>query len=257
MPHLKKKTLVPIAFASLTAVTLLVPYPVFGQSPGLLGGSLTINSVGRDLAGNRINGLRGGYEAGDEIARRDDEDTGGTRRRNGQSSGMQQSEAGVFGPEAEITANTDAGQRERRNEEDEDPFAPLGIRVGSFLLFPELNTESVYSDNIFLSSTNPQSDWALEITPRLTVRSDWSRHSLIGTISAVRSYYERFESENEETFSAALTGQIDVRRNTNLVMQAGYSQNLGDRSDTDFPSDSSQRSKERNQTLHLRVHRAG
>jgi len=252
LSHLNKKSLVLVAFAAQAAVTWLAPLPALGQTSGLFGRSQTIDSLGRNVTGTQNHGLRGGFEPGEEISRLDDEDTDRRRREeDGQISGNSQGEDAILLPDAENTAIQATRRRERSDEAEEDPFAPLGIRAGSFLLFPELSTESVYSDNIFLSSSNREDDWALEFTPRLTARSDWSRHSLIGTISAVRSYYERFESENEETFSAAVTGQIDIRRNTNLVMQASYSQNLGDRSDTDFPSDSSERSQERNHGLSL------
>ncbi len=242
MPHRQKKVLVSVALPALIAAAALVPLPAFGQSAGLSDGQR------RDAGRIDINGLRGGFGTGDDTLREDDEDVARrTLSQDGQGSQISGGGDAALIPDADIAAVEEALLRERDAEDDDDPFAPLGIRVGSFLLFPELSAEMVYSDNIFLESANPVSDWALEFTPRLLVLSDWSRHSLTGTISGVRSYYERFESENEETFSAALSGQIDIRRNTNLIVQASYYQNLGDRSDTDFPADSLLRSLERNQ----------
>lgn len=130
--------------------------------------------------------------------------------------------------------------------EEEDPYAAQGIRVGGFLLFPELAVESVYNDNIFLSPARPEGDWALELTPSLSLRSDWSRHSLEANVSGVRSYHEEFETENDETFSANVTGQIDIRRDTNIIASTGYSKSLEDRGSNDFPSNAAERAATRN-----------
>lgn len=129
---------------------------------------------------------------------------------------------------------------------EEDPFAPVGMRLGSFLLFPELTVESVYHDNILLSSTQPESDWALTLTPSLKVQSDWSRHSLEANVSGERSFHEKFETEDEETFAVDVTGQLDIRRTTNIVASVAYAEALEDRSSSDFPSNAAERAQTRN-----------
>lgn len=228
-----------------------VPHTALGQSADTPG-QRQIRDIQRPDTGRiAVNGLRGGFRTGDENAREDDEELGRRAKRQDElRASLLDGQVNPLNSDAEITV-LEPVPLERAEEEEEDPFAPLGIRVGSFLFYPELIAETVYSDNIFLESANPESDWALEFTPSLIVRSDWNRHSLTGAVSGVRSYHERFETENEETFSAALSGQIDIRRDTNLIVQASYSQNLGDRSDTDFPSDSSERSLERYQDISI------
>lgn len=147
-------------------------------------------------------------------------------------------------------------QQNRVDETDEqDPYAALGVRMGSFLLFPELTSESLYDDNIFLTSTGQESDRALVLTPSLRIQSDWNRHSLAGTLSGVRSFHERFTSENDETFQAGVIGQFDILSTTNLVAAAGYSEEFEDRSSTDFPEDSSDRAKTRRRQFSLEGNR--
>jgi len=124
---------------------------------------------------------------------------------------------------------------------EEDPYAPIGVRMGSFLLFPELAAESVYNDNIFLSSIRPEGDWALALTPALRVQSDWSRHSLEANVGGEYSFHERFRTEDDESFAADVTGQIDLRRSTNIVASAGYSRAFEDRSSSDFPANAAER----------------
>lgn len=126
-----------------------------------------------------------------------------------------------------------------------DPYAAIGVRVGGFLLFPELLAESVYKDNVFLSPTQPEGDWALELTPSLAVRSDWSRHSLQANISGLRSFHERFKTEDDETFSTSIAGQLDIRRDTNIKASAGLSHSLEDRGSNDFPANAAERAATR------------
>ena len=149
-----------------------------------------------------------------------------------------------------VAGANDAGPADAEGPE-EDPYAALGVRLGSFLFFPELSVESVYDDNLFLSPSAREGDWALVLTPSLRVQSAWSRHSLTGTLNGVRSYHDRFSSENDETFSAGVAGRLDIRRNTNLVAEANYSQSLEDRSSSDFPSGTAGRAETRNQDVSL------
>lgn len=135
--------------------------------------------------------------------------------------------------------------------EEEDPYAAIGIRVGSFLLFPELLAETVYQDNVFLSSTRPESDWALELTPSLILRSDWNRHSLEAGVRGDYSFHERFKTEDDETFAADVAGQLDIRRNTNLVAATSFSRELEDRGSSDFPSNAADRAESRTRDASL------
>lgn len=149
----------------------------------------------------------------------------------------------------------DAVQTEPRagsvQEAEEEPYAALGVQFGSFLLFPELSVESLYDGNLFLSSNNKDGDWALVVRPSLRVQSTWSRHSLTGTVSSVRSYHDRFSGEDDETYSAGLTGRLDIRRTTNLVAGVDISQSLEDRSSSDFPAGAAGRAATRNKNLSL------
>lgn len=122
-----------------------------------------------------------------------------------------------------------------------DPYAPLGLRVGSFLLFPAIETDTVYSDNVFLSARNARSDRAHGLRPSLVFRSNWSRHELSGEARAVRTYYERFESENDRAHDLLLRGRLDVTRRTNLEGEIASSLAQESRDSSDFPEQAANR----------------
>ncbi|KAB2850783.1 MAG: outer membrane beta-barrel protein [Hyphomicrobiaceae bacterium] len=101
-------------------------------------------------------------------------------------------------------------------------YQPLGIRMGSFLFHPEAETNLVHTDNLFRSAASRQADTALEIAPRLRVTSDWSRHAIEARVEGLRSYHERFESEDDRKITASLRGRIDVTRKTNVAADLSY-----------------------------------
>ena len=250
MPRLRRTLSAFAALAALAAAAGLAP--ALGQS---------VNPSEEERLRNRIEdpregdaesrGLRSGFEPEQDGARDRD-------RRNQQRAGRQSRNIagrgtgdGIFvfepldplrdplrqtDPDAAQTVRRDPDRDDTAQRAEDDPYASLGVRMGSFLLYPELSVESEYDDNLFLTPSKTQGDWALVLTPSLQVQSNWSRHSLTATLSGERSYHERFSSEDEKTFSAGLTGQLDIRHNTYLVAAAHYSRFLEDRSETDFPS---------------------
>lgn len=74
----------------------------------------------------------------------------------------------------------------RHVNKDEDPFAPIGIRTGSFILRPSLE-QGIRATSNGDNGPNGSSAVLSETTLRLDARSDWSRHEVninaSGTVS--------------------------------------------------------------------------
>jgi hypothetical protein len=75
-----------------------------------------------------------------------------------------------------------------------DPFVPVGIRIGSFLIFPEAEIGADITNNVLSSPANPQSDIGPEVTPKVRVDSDWARHALSFEANAEYIWYSEFPS---------------------------------------------------------------
>ncbi|XSG83357.1 MAG: outer membrane beta-barrel protein [Methyloligella sp. ZOD6] len=106
----------------------------------------------------------------------------------------------------------------------EDPYAPLGTRIGSFILYSELVADITTTDNALTTRTDPQSDWAPELQPDLRLSSDWNRHALSFNVNGDWSWYQRFESQNTSNYQALMDGRLDVTRRTNLTLELEKSQ---------------------------------
>jgi hypothetical protein len=103
-----------------------------------------------------------------------------------------------------------------------DPFAPVGVRAGSFLLLPSVDLSGVYSTNPGHGSpTGPPSAYFV-VAPELQVASDWERHAL--TADIVGSYTEYgsnslVPSLNVPFLNSKIDGRIDVTRDTQILLE--------------------------------------
>jgi hypothetical protein len=95
-------------------------------------------------------------------------------------------------------------------------YEALGVNLGGFMLWPKLTASAEYNDNVFATGVNQIDDTVFQVTPQLTLSSDWSRHWLqahaLGT-------FNRFASEtdqNSDNYSFGADGRLDVLRTAHL-----------------------------------------
>ncbi|MEL7047416.1 MAG: outer membrane beta-barrel protein [Pseudomonadota bacterium] len=96
-----------------------------------------------------------------------------------------------------------------------EPFDPVGMRIGSFILFPEIEIVSNFASNV-LSSPDDSPDRSFEVTPSARLVSNWANHAveLRGSVNA--SSFNEFKTEDERGFQLEARGRLDVRRSTNI-----------------------------------------
>ncbi len=99
----------------------------------------------------------------------------------------------------------------------EGPFDPLGVQVGSFLIFPELGISLAYSDNVLAESVTPHADVSFLWDGKLAFRSLWRRHELAGESRLTKQAYRNLREESALTGEAKLSGRVDVSRRTQLL----------------------------------------
>ena len=101
-----------------------------------------------------------------------------------------------------------------------DPYAPLGIRAGSFLLFPSLDLSGGYSTNPEHAPGAPGSLYGVGLA-ELQARSDWESHSLTADIVGSYSRYGEnlIPSLNVPYFNSTIDGRIDASRYTQVFVE--------------------------------------
>ncbi len=96
-----------------------------------------------------------------------------------------------------------------------DPYDPIGIKIGSFVLFPEAEFGTSWYSNVF-RAPSASSDWALDLAPSGRIASNWTRHALEFRSTGDLSFYNEFDSENDKGYLLETRGRIDITRRTNL-----------------------------------------
>jgi len=96
-----------------------------------------------------------------------------------------------------------------------DPYDPVGIRIGTFVLFPEVEIAAARYSNVF-TSPDGQADIAGELIPNVRLVSNWSNHALEFQAAGDLSNYRKFGTENDRGFTVESRGRIDVTRRTNM-----------------------------------------
>ena len=90
------------------------------------------------------------------------------------------------------------------------PYQPLGIRAGSFLIFPQLTVSEAYDTNVFAVPNNTDDDFITLLQPRVTAQSNFSRHSLNLTAGGNIAFYANNTNENYQDAFIQSTGRLDV-----------------------------------------------
>ncbi len=91
-------------------------------------------------------------------------------------------------------------------------YDAVGLRAGSFFIYPTFEFTPTWDTNIFSSTNNRKSDLVIILSPEVSVRSNWRRHELNFGVRADIGRYKSFVKENYEDASVVLNGRLDFRR---------------------------------------------
>jgi hypothetical protein len=133
----------------------------------------------------------------------------------------------IQSPEATLPERQSVLQRPRSD------YDPLGIRMGSFLVFPSVGLGETYDSNVFATTSNTKDDFYTTVSPNVTVRSDWNVHALGFSAGSVTKRYASLVSENVTNLAVRGDGRLDILRNIYVAGGAGYQLLHEDRSSPD------------------------
>ncbi len=119
-------------------------------------------------------------------------------------------------------------------------FQPLGLRVGTFIVFPSVETGIEYTDNALLANRGRRDDFIYTVQPELRVESDWSRHSASLSFASNHEFYDENSTEDADEIEATGLVRIDVTRATNFNLRAGYALSQESRGSADVPNNATE-----------------
>ncbi len=170
--------------------------------------------------------------AGDPAATPTDPAAAAATDAAGDSGRVQRQLAQAKGPDPDSLDPTETGAIAHKAQAEDDPFAALGIRVGSFILYPSLTTSFEHNTND--SGGGPSS--TLTVTPELRLQSDWALHEATLTL---RGGYDKDlsgGSSNGPSGSVDATGRIDLKPGWDIALAGGYTYSHQSVSDPNYPS---------------------
>ena len=141
----------------------------------------------------------------------------------------------LLGPE-EI--EEDAVERRTRRE-DADPFAPIGVNVGPFVIRPAIEIGIAATDNVS-GGTDKEAAVGLVLAPDISMRSEDERHEFEALVRGEAIFYEE-EEFDELSGEARARLRYDLAARTSLYSEAYYTQFLEDFTDPDTPDAAAER----------------
>lgn len=107
--------------------------------------------------------------------------------------------------------------KRKAHVEPDDPYAQLGIRAGSFTLFPAVELIGGYDTNPGHTADGRSAKF-YSVLPELRAQSDWSRHELKAEL---RGSYTGYSPDQTPTlsrpyFNGTVDGRVDVTRQTRI-----------------------------------------
>ena len=114
------------------------------------------------------------------------------------------------------------------------PPEELGIAVGAFRLYPDVNVGLTYDTNIYSTRRNEIADWMYTVTPSLVGRSADDDHEMNMRIGASVSRYQDNRNLNIDDYWIDGQGTYKLSETTKIYGALGYALNHESRSSPDL-----------------------
>jgi hypothetical protein len=117
----------------------------------------------------------------------------------------------------------------------EDPYAPLGIRIGEFTYYPAVTVSGGYTTNATAAAGGSGAP-LVAVAPEAVLKSNWARHEMTLTM---RGSYETFPGSSapvQPTAEILATGRLDLADRWTANLEGGYDFSRQSVSDPNFPA---------------------
>lgn len=123
----------------------------------------------------------------------------------------------------------------RRVHVENDPFGPLGVRAGAFILRPAIEVQAGYDGNPAHANTARGSSFQ-KVAPELQIRSDWSRHEFSADLKGNYTWYNSLSNFNKPDLDLRARTRIDITKQTRAEFEGRYQLLADSPSDPNLPA---------------------
>ena len=117
---------------------------------------------------------------------------------------------------------------------------PLGVRAGTFLIYPKLGADGTYNDNVFATNHDVKDDFIFDIKPEVSVESDWANHALNFRTGADAGYYATYSRLDYTDWFVSGDGRLDITRDSAFFGGGGIAREHEEPGEPNAPSDAKQ-----------------
>lgn len=104
----------------------------------------------------------------------------------------------------------------------DDPYAPLGLRVGNVVITPVIGQYLGYDSNPNRLNMDKKPSAMSQTEAEIGIQSDWSRHELSGQLRGAYSEYFANSDANRPEGAGNLRFRYDVARDTQVDLEGHY-----------------------------------
>ena len=110
---------------------------------------------------------------------------------------------------------------------------PLGVRAGSFLVFPLMEIMETFDSNVYATEDNERADLITDFMPSVAINSDWNNHAFSVFGGADVGVHMDEGREDFEDYNFGTNGRLDIQRATNVAADAEFRHQHDARGDPD------------------------
>ncbi len=129
-------------------------------------------------------------------------------------------------------AQTEERLRQGVQDRDRPAFQAVGVRLGSFLVYPAVDLSVVFDDNLFADDTDTD-DFFFRVSPELLVESNFPRHALNFQADLNNDTYFDESSEDRTEYGLRSTGRLDITEGMSFRGDVSFEDRREDRGSAD------------------------
>ena len=119
-------------------------------------------------------------------------------------------------------------------------FDPLGVRLDEFFVYPRLELDESYNDNLFATTSGTKSDFITDLKPRFDLVSNFGQHAFNLSAAADLGWYASHSTENYQDAYTAANGRYDIDQGQHIYANAEIDRLHVARTSPDFPGAAAQ-----------------
>lgn len=121
-----------------------------------------------------------------------------------------------------------------------EPYDPVGIRKGSWLIFPEIEAGAGWTSNLFRSPTRTSTTF-FDVRPTVRAITNWRVHAIELRATGLASAFLDNATENDRAYAVEARGRFDLDKRTSIETLVSNQRDQDTRSARDFPGAAAER----------------